>query len=254
MTVKPELRIALITVGICLIGNVSVMAARFLESTVDDPIAPGKTCDVDQPVSFGSYIYELPSKYDLVFWPLTSEKWVWHCEHSGFTAFGRDFKITDKERQDIRDYLASTYDGGADAVSRLRLLEGIYELREKDAHFRNLTLRVLARRYQELGYIEKANEYRRIALMQIRDLLLTDLELRRKLEYLFIAANYARQVDDRDASDEYLSQLTKTIDQMSSEVKEQNENLAGQARYLLSVAAHTVLITPGGPLEPDQDL
>ena len=244
---------AWIAVWLGLASTGSVLAHTFLETEVDDPILPGKTCLVKETASYGSYIYHSPSKYDLVFWPWTADEWTWHCEDSGFTAFGGDFDLTDKERQAIGDYLASAYDGEADEELRLTLLEGVYGLRDKSAHFRNMLLRVLARRYQDLGHFHKANEYRSIAWQQMKNLLETDLEPRRRLEYLYISANYARQAGDTPASDQYLQALNEEIAKAREDLENQPEELEGQAEYLLEAAAETVLITPGGRLEPDRD-
>ena len=58
---------------------------------VDDPLLPGRKCRVHAIASWGTYIYEWPSKYDFVFWPVTDEKAIWYCEESGFAAFVDDF-------------------------------------------------------------------------------------------------------------------------------------------------------------------
>ena len=129
----------------------------------------------------------------------------------------------------------------------------MYGLRDKSPHFRNMLLRVLARRYQNLGHFDKANEYRSIAWQQIRNLLETDLEPRRRLEYLYISANYARQAGDAPASDRYLQVLNEEIVRLREDLENQPEELEGQAEYLLEATSQTVRITPGGRLEPDQD-
>lgn len=241
-------------IGVCcgIASTGSVMAHTFMETEVEDPILPGKTCSVHEVTSYGSYIYHGPSKYDLVFWPMTVDEGTWHCEHSGFTALANDFDLTDKERHAIGDYLASAYDGETDAELRLALLEGVYGLRDKDAHFRNMLLRMLARRYQDLGHIDKANAYRLTAWQQMKELLKTDLEPRRRFEYLLISANYARQAGDAVASDEYLQALHDEGAKAKEGLEDQHE-LVGQVDYLLAAAADTVQITPGGQLEPDQD-
>lgn len=248
-----SIRAAWFAVWLGLACTGPVLAHMFSETKVDDPILPGKTCSVQDWSSYGSYIYHFPSKYDLVFWPLTTDEWTWHCEHSGFTAFGRDFDLTDKERQAIADYLATAYDGEADEKHRLTLLEGVYGLRDKDAHFRNKLLRVLARRYQDLGNLDRANAYRSIAWQQMKDLLRTDLEPLRRLEYLYLSANYARQAGDTSAIDRYLQTLKEESASVTKDLENKPEELEGQVEYLLQAASETVLITPGGRLEPDLD-
>ena len=137
------------------------LATTMRPSEVDDPIAPGQTCNVQKPSSYGSYIYHWPSRFDFVFWPFSDWVGVWHCKRSGFTALIGDFDgLSGAEVTAIRDYLASNYDGASDPVRRLELLEGIYRLRNKDPAFDNRLLRVLARHYQDMGLLKRANERR----------------------------------------------------------------------------------------------
>jgi len=72
------------------------------KSKVNDPILKGKKCSINEPMSSGNYIYQWPSKYDQVFWPLTDNNGIWFCEKSGYVSFMEDFEgLTDKENSDI---------------------------------------------------------------------------------------------------------------------------------------------------------
>jgi hypothetical protein len=56
--------------------------------------------------SYGSYIYQWPSKFQLIFWPYTDPHFLFHCKKCRFTAFSGDFQRPpqDKEKQ-IRELL-----------------------------------------------------------------------------------------------------------------------------------------------------
>ena len=221
------------------------LATTVSEAEVDDPIAPGQTCRVQKPGSYGSYIYYWPSRFDFVFWPLTDTIGIWHCDRSGFTALIDDFDgLSDAELTAIRAHLATNYNGTSDPVMRLKLLEEIYQLRKKDAAFNNRLLRVLARQYQDIGLLERANDFRLQAFEQLIAFLETDLADLPRLEYLYLAANYARQFSDIAASDRYLEQLNSAIESIS------DAELSNHLEYLSALATQTQLIQPGGRLDP----
>ncbi|HEX8351964.1 MAG TPA: hypothetical protein VF611_03510 [Pyrinomonadaceae bacterium] len=48
--------------------------------------------------SYGSYIYDWPSKYEFVFWPLTDSASVYTCKRCRLSAFMWDFEATPKEK------------------------------------------------------------------------------------------------------------------------------------------------------------
>jgi hypothetical protein len=74
-----------------------------------DPVIDGATCAVSEPMSWGSYIYHWPSKYDQVFFPLTDEHGIWFCRESGFTAFIGDFELRPEEKAALAAHLPQFY-------------------------------------------------------------------------------------------------------------------------------------------------
>lgn len=60
------------------------------------------------PMSYGSYIYHYPSKYQLIYWPYTDSP-SWHsCKKCRYTAFMGDFKDVPKEKiPDLQKMLQS---------------------------------------------------------------------------------------------------------------------------------------------------
>ena len=225
---------------------VAVPATTWGEVEVDDPIFEGKKCSVHEPASYGSYIYSWPSKYDQVFWPITEKNGIWFCEESGFTAFIGDFsEITDSEVEMIKDYLINNPPQDSSIETQLAYLEKLYSFRVINDAFENRLLRVLARWNQELGNLDKANQYRKEALKGIELSLEEKLDENRNLEYLYLAANYTRQFGDEKKSDHYLSQLRSLIEQVES------ENAKGFAEYLKELSLDTVYIKAAGALDPE---
>jgi len=220
-------------------------ATTWGSTEVDDPIIEGEKCVVHQPKSSGSYIYNWPSKYDLVFWPLTNANGIWHCSGSGFTAFIGDFKEMSADEKDrIKIYLKKNPPKDHEIGTQLKLLEAIYGLREKDAVFKNKLLRVLARWYQSLDQLKLANNYREKALKDIVVQLKASLPEHQRLEYLYIATNYARQLGEEVESDRYLAQLKAMFDSVT------DEKAKGAANYLKHILPDSRYIQPGGKIDP----
>lgn len=240
---------ARLTLATALSFPTLAMATTWAGTQVNDPIVATAKCKVSEPMSSGSYIYHWPEKYDQVFWPLTDENGIWFCAESGFTAFIDDFKdIPASEKKLIAVYLKENYKGEKTIEAKLKLLEGVYSLRKKDYEFENRLLRVLARWYQNLGNVDTANAYRKRALQGIQLHLQTNLSEARRLEYLYVAANYSSLFGDIQASEKFLTELKQAIEQLK------DKKLSGFAKYLSELAKETPQIKPGERLDPKPDI
>lgn len=220
-------------------------AASWTTVEVDDPMRQGAKCSVQQPTEPAAHVYQAASRYDQVFWPLTDTNGIWHCERSGFTAFIGDFdNLSATEVTRIAEYLSSKSAHAQGMIAKLEMLEAIYLLRDSDNILRNKLQRVLARWYQELGELDKANRYRSQALRGIQQSLSGTLQQPQRLEYLYVAANYSRQLGQAAASKQYLAQLDAALREV------QDQQLFGFRDYLAALATHTPYIAAGGKLDP----
>lgn len=235
----------LITVAILIFLSATSFATTWAKSTVNDPILKGKKCAVNEPMSSGGYIYQWPSKYDLVFWPLTDPNGIWFCEESGYASFISDFEeLTDKEKLEISKYLKGKKIKNLELNEILLRLEEIYALRGLKPEKKNLYLRVFAQWYQNSDNVLKANEYRKVAFENIENQLKTDLPEYTKLEYLYLAANYARLFGNPKKSQRYLLSLNSAIKNL------EDKKYSGFAEYLKKLSKETPNISPGGKIDP----
>lgn len=224
-----------------------VHSTTWKDDEVPDPLIKGESCQVHKPMSYGGYIYRYPSKYDFVFWPFTSSRSIWYCPASGYMAFMSDFDtISEAEIPVILDYTQANPLLADDVISQLRYMQGIYQLRDIDDDYRNKLNRVYARYFQTQELFEEANQFRIKAYEHIQSQLDQPLAEAKKLEYLYLAANYARQFGDPELSDWYLEQLSVAIDVRDH----QDDDLA---KYLRKLMQQTPLITTGGAIDPDQE-
>lgn len=215
---------------------------------VPDPVRPGAKCHVSQPMSYGSYIYQWPSKYDQVFWPLTDPNGIWFCRESGFTAFIDDFELTANERATLAAELEASYEPIKKPTLRdkLVLLQKSYAARSLDARMKIRLLRVLAYYYEtELGDFDRASAFRRQALEMIEAVLPTQLPEGERLEYLFVSAAYYRELGNVEKSKTAVSDLEQALTQS------EDEKLKGFVEYLTDLKSDIDKIVPGGPLIPD---
>lgn len=233
-------------ISILLIAfTLSSQAITWRSTKVDDPILKGQQCTVKAYMSYGSYIYQFPSKYDQVFWPMTDANGIWQCNKSGYMSFMNDFKkLSAKEKTAIASFLKNKKHVFKTEEEALTRLEEIYKLRELTPETSNKHLRVFARWYQDLGDIQKSNSYRKIAYEEIEKQLKTEIPENIKLEYLYVAANYARLFNEVEKSNQYLSALNTAIENISNE---ENKDFAS---YLKDLAKETFNIIPGGKIDP----
>ncbi|HFB67018.1 MAG TPA: hypothetical protein ENJ60_15905 [Aeromonadales bacterium] len=230
---------------VCFFISTNAMATTWGRSEVDDPINASAKCSVSQPRSSGSYIYQWPSKYDQVFWPLTTINGIWYCEKSGFIALIGDFKgLTDLEKDKIQKYLMQNNSRLETIESRLVRLEAIYSLRKSTPEFSNRLKRILAYLYEQNGNIKLANHYRELALKEIELALHGKLKENKRLEYLYLAANYHRQFGHQKESDSFLLKVEDAIKESS------DDELKGYKDYLTELIKDTKYIVKGGVLKP----
>ena len=234
-------------ISIFSVITINASATTWADTEVDDPILDGEKCQVGEPMSSGSYIYQWESKFDQVFWPVTTPRGIWYCETSGFIALIGDFKrLTAEEKIIISKYLKNNQPDLNNYKDRLRHLEAIYSLRTSEGYFNNRLLRILAYQYETLGDLKLANDYRKRALSQIEARLNLTKEATTsiRLEYLFLASIYNKQLGDEDKYSLYLNQLNERLRTNN------DKELVGYIEYLKSLIEEAILIENGGQLAP----
>jgi len=61
-------------------------------------------------VSFGSYVYEYESKYDLIFFPYDDPGFIWMCPHCGYAQAAKYFTVlSQKEKNRLKDFLSAKW-------------------------------------------------------------------------------------------------------------------------------------------------
>jgi tetratricopeptide (TPR) repeat protein len=181
--------------------TVSASATTFVAVEKTDPIS-GQTVTVHDVTSYGSYIYDEPSKYDLVFWPFTDELWIWFCPGSGYASFGDDFdKLTDDEKAHLSLWLKENYkpsEAPTTHKEKLAWLERVYAQRQKDRDFWCHFHRLMAYVYADEPQISLARV--RKALPLLEEQLQADPNGIVRIQVLFALGEYHRRLgDDREA-------------------------------------------------------
>ena len=195
-------------------------ATTWAPSEKTDPLTNEKV-PAQEIVSSGSYIYNWPSKYDLVFWPLTDEKWICFNSKNGYGAFNNDFeKVSDEEKKTLIKWLAENYNPAEAPKSheeKLVWLEKVYRQRKMDDDFWCRFYRLMAYVYRQdpkksLVYIDKA-----------LSLLTKELDTKpqgiKKIEVLYLLGEYYRRIGELEKAKEYFGQvkITKYTDKEGKE-------------------------------------
>lgn len=122
--------------------------------------------------SYGSYIYGWPSKYQLIFWPVTDSPSVYCCRNCKLSLFLWDFDEFPKEKfEEARKILKDiklTFENGKYSqvamTTRLEIAEKIYGLLDKKQEFWCRFHRILGYHHSAEGDQDKASKSRKKAL------------------------------------------------------------------------------------------
>ena len=183
--------------------------------------------------SYGGYIYQWPSKFQMIFWPHTDTKFLFHCKKCHFTAYSSDFQKPPEDKLEAtRQMLAGvklTYDtGDYDTIpmfERMEIAEKVYTVwglsDDGWSHFYRVKGYHLQREKQQAG----ADAARQKALdLTIKLMGDPENEGRRK-ELLVIAAAMRHYLRDDAAALNDLRAASSLKLNMPKLEKERNDNV-----------------------------
>jgi hypothetical protein len=192
------------------------------------------------PGSYGSYVFQEPSKAQYVFWPATTDKFLYTCKQCRLTAYMGDFDVIPKEKV---DELAKMLEKEASIegplvpyfeipmVSRLPIAEKVYKVLGREDTFWCEFRRVQGFHLEAASRADEARAARLKAL-EIAEKLLREPSSTRK-ETLVIAASMRKLTGDAEGARRELSEA-KTLTFESKELgAESSEGLNGYLDSLI---------------------
>ncbi|MFH1709126.1 MAG: hypothetical protein ABIF71_14575 [Planctomycetota bacterium] len=207
-----------------LIACAATHADSYGEKEIQDPFSDEMVA-IRFIYSFGSYIYERDSRFDLVFWPLTEEFWIALSQKSGYGAFPDDWDIAPGDQPALKEWLAANYDPAHPPqthLDKLKWLEQVYSQRKKYSDFwcrfyRLMAYMTRADKDASLVYVKKAvaiaeTEYmawfvRTQGIPRDGNELDFDEEFCPFWDYMFTLGEYNRRLGKDAEAKDYLSRL-----------------------------------------------
>ncbi len=197
----------------------AAFATTWLPKEVTCPVC-GAVNTFQIPGSYGSYVYQEPSKYQYVFWPATTDKFLYTCKQCRYTAYMGDFEDVPKDKVGV---LAKMLEREAriegplvpyfeiPMTARLPVAEKVYETLGRDDDFWCEFRRVEGYHLEAAGKADEARTARLEALELAEKLLRTPSSTRK--ETLVIAAAMRKLTGDASgASRELAEAKTLTFD------------------------------------------
>lgn len=187
--------------------------------------------------SYGGYVYQWPSKFQYVYWPLTDFPSVYSCPKCHFSTYMWDFdSIPDNKVDTLKSFLETVsldmkYKNYLDIpiTTRLEIAEDVYKILGRDNDFWCQFYRVLGYHYDKNVNSEKAKEYRLKALEIARLIVNDSIYIGQRKEYLFIIAAMKNFTGQPDSSLFYLEKAS-LLTYENADIEE--DNAIGFDEYL----------------------
>jgi hypothetical protein len=168
--------------------------------------------------SYGSYIYQYPSKFQLVFWPHTWSATIYSCKKCHLSLFMWDFKEFPKDKvestrkllEDVK--LSGEFKSYTDipVSEKLQIAEKVYRTMDRDDEFWSRFYRVLGYHFAQEKKPAQAKKARQHALEITQRMLTNPANEGHKKELLFLSASMHHFVGD----DETALQELKSADKL----------------------------------------
>lgn len=187
--------------------------------------------------SYGGYIYQWPSKFQYVYWPLTDSPSVYCCPDCSFSTLMWDFDSIPADRIDTLSKFLLTvkpdkkYSDYLDIpmITRLEIAEGVYKILGRDTEFWCRFYRVMGYHYAENSDKQEAKAARLQSLGLARQMIKDTAFAGQERENYFIMAAMFNYTGQKDSASVYLDKADATVYQ-NKDWKE--ENLKGFNEYL----------------------
>lgn len=167
-----------------------------------------KEIEVIHWASFGSYIYERESKYDLIYFPFDDPRFIWMCPNCGYAQTYNLFSnLSEKKKKQLREFLADKWkphtEDDISPETRFNQAILVNKFLAKDDHFWAWFNRILIYHYRKIDP-EKAKQYAQ-----------TEIELLKKGKgYLdddkktrpYLLGEYNRILGNNDMAEKYFKQ------------------------------------------------
>jgi len=247
----------LASVALLLVTVLPVLAITRVQVKVVCPICLTENEFFDY-ASWGSYVYQYPSKFQLVFWPHTWSATVYSCKKCHLSLFMWDFKDFPKDKvESTRKLLKGTklsgeYKSYTDipVSEKLQIAEQVYKGMNRDDNFWSQFYRVLGYHLVHEKKPEQAKEARLHALEITKRMLGDPVNEGHKKELLFIAASMNHFTgDDANA----LQQLKAASALKYHDEKVDEEHSKNYDEYLSRLITEFIAAIEQGKVPEDSD-
>jgi hypothetical protein len=192
-------------------------------------------------MSYGTYIYNWPSKFELIFWPDTESEVLYSCRECQYTCFMYDFDDPPAEKLDALREAAAKAEFGGDfdsytdipMTARLAAAEEIYRVLERSEDLWCRFYRIAGYHAAAEGLTEEAGTARGRALAIAEALMQDETRAGERKEFLLIigAMRYFRG-DGPSARSDFEAALPLSYENAAFEA-ERNEGYDGYLTALL---------------------
>lgn len=225
----------ILVLGILFLLSFNINATTWFPAEHTCPVCKHKH-EYQEIGSYGGYIYQWPSKYQYVYWPLTDFQSVYCCPKCYFSTFMWDFdSIPENKTDTITKFLATVkldkeYNNYLDIpmTTRLEIAENIYKILGQDNEFWCKFYRVQGYHYGQRNK-EKAKISRLKSLDYARLILSDSTCSGQEKEIFFIIAAMNNYIGYKDSALIYLDKAS-LLTYKNKKWKE--ENVKGLDEYL----------------------
>ncbi len=228
----------MLAVALLLCLPTLVFPATWIDVDVTCPVC-GTANVFKVPASFGTYVYQDPSRFQYVFWPATTDTFLYTCRRCHLTAYMQDFaEIPARKISELAAMLEreGSFEGAVvpyyeiPMAIRLKIARNVYEVLERDDEFWCEFDRIAGYHFAESGQASQAHRARAGALARAEAILERAADSQRKELLVIVGAMrvltgdivgarqaldhaeplvYAAPDRDSAALDQFLSQLIR---------------------------------------------
>jgi uncharacterized protein (DUF2225 family) len=189
----------------------------------------GKVNTYYEIMSYGGYIYQWPSKFQYVFWPLTDIQSIYCCPDCYFATYMWDFdSIPETKKDTLQLYLQTVKLNGKyrsyidiPMTTRLSIAEKVYQILGRDEEFWCKFYRVAGYNFEIEKQLDKAYDYRLKSISYAKIMINDTLRKDQRKENCIIVAAMSYFTNQKDSTKKFLDYAT-SLRYANKKMKEEN--------------------------------